>query len=450
VRIKVRLLVPVFAVLWGGASCAASSQSQSATTLPTGFWFWKDSSANIGLQGGAVDVLFVHVGTIAQSGFGDWHAYGVLPDRLPAAGEYWIVFRFERQRAPDLAAVPRLAGTVAELLATAKRRGLQLAGVQLDIDCPTAALPKYAGFLKELRRRLPSGVQISITALLDWFRDGTAVGSVIQEVDEFVPQFYDLAVSGAHESGTAIAARFEAAQWAPRFNRFKKRFRVGFSTFGRSRIIRKERGRSRYEYVGYRDLTPLDIAVDPAFALQTTRNEANELILSYQATKRTRIDSNDFNAGDVVQFTLATPETVRDAVESVRRLHGYFAGVVFFRWPTQYETLVLQPAEVLRAAGVADVARQSISIETVDGACAAVNCVDVYLSGADPLSPNPSRYRIRSSVEFEYFLPEERVPIRMAAPDMLELSLPPYGGRGRLYLGRAVTSTLANFSAEQD
>ena len=32
------------------------------------------------------------------------------------------------------------------------------------------------------------------------------------------------------------------------------------------------------------------------------------------------------------------------------------------------------------------------------------------------------------------------MPVRMTGPSQLELSLPPYCGRGRMYLGRAVTA----------
>ena len=37
----------------------------------------------------------------------------------------------------------------------------------------------------------------------------------------------------------------------------------------------------------------------------------------------------------------------------------------------------------------------------VNGHCAAVECMDVYLVGAEPFSPHPLRYRIRTSVELE-------------------------------------------------
>jgi hypothetical protein len=41
------------------------------------------------------------------------------------------------------------------------------------------------------------------------------------------------------------------------------------------------------------------------------------------------------------------------------------------------------------------------------------------------------------------------VPVRMAGPTILEVSLPPYGGQGRMLLGRAVTKIRAEFHIEE-
>jgi hypothetical protein len=203
--------------------------------------------------------------------------------------------------------------------------------------------------------------------------------------------------------------------------------------------------------VYFRDLTMLDIATNPAFNLQTTRSNANELVLNYRLTRKHQIGYNRFEPGDAVQFILSTPDGVRAAVDSARRMRGYCAGVVFFRWPGWDESLALQPDEVLSAAGLAPQAQKKpASIHLVDGHCAAVNCADVYLVDATRLSPKPIRYRIRSSTELEYFLPEEKVPIKMASPSGLELSLPPYCGRSRLFLGRAVTTARTEFTVEEE
>ena len=111
----------------------------------------------------------------------------------------------------------------------------------------------------------------------------------------------------------------------------------------------------------------------------------------------------------------------------------------------------MQPDEVLIAAGLATQDRpKSNMIRTVDGGCAAVKCMDLHLENANPFSPRPARYRISSSIELEYFLPEANMPVRMVGPSQLELSLPPYCGRGSMYIGRAVTATPAEFTVEEE
>ncbi len=441
---------------FGLCGCGGALRSQQPPPKwTTGFWFWQGSSSLASSIAEPLDVLYFHAGEI-NKGYPrePWSVWGMLPEKLPAAREYWLVFRFDSQAVPDLEAAPLLARKVSQLRAEAQQRHLNVAGVQLDIDSPTRSLRQYGSFLHEVRKTLPSGIGISITALLDWFRDGTAIADVVKEVDEFVPQFYDLNAPSRYTGGEAITAKFDGARWGPVFNRFGKRFRVGISSFGRARFVPKgvppQRVSFRIAGLFFADLTPLDIAGDPAFSLQTSRNEANELVLTYRASRKVHIGYNDIESDDGLQFILPTPETIRAAVDSAKRIRGYCAGVVFFRWPASNETLAMLPEEVLAAAGAGPQPAKQDSLELADGSCAAVNCTDVFLLDANPLRPKPVRFRIHSSIALEYFLPEVKVPIKMAGPSDLELSLPPYAGRRRMYLGRVVTLKHAEFTVQEE
>ena len=88
----------------------------------------------------------------------------------------------------------------------------------------------------------------------------------------------------------------------------------------------------------------------------------------------------------------------------------------------------MQPDEVLEAAGAAAGRREENRVQVVDGGCAAVHCVDVYLDSAGPLAPQPVRFRIRASTPLDYFLPERNMPVHLAGASELEISLPPYCG----------------------
>jgi hypothetical protein len=413
----------------------------------TGFWFWEGSNAKPPAESTPVDVVFFQAGTMDVDNFGQWHAYGKLPGGLPEAKEYWLVMRSERQDVPDGGVIPRLVQTISDVTTEARRKNLNLVGVQLDIDSPTGSLDAYAHFLFDLRKALPPGIQISITALLDWFREGTDIAFVLNEADEFVPQFYDLADPRSREG--AIAAKIDATRWAPIFNRFERRYRIGISTFGRARALPYEKDTQSTYVSVFSDLTPLQVARNPNFKMATRTSAAGEVVLTYRASKATRIGYNDFTAGSGFEFILPTPEVVQSAVRSSKQFGGYAAGVVFFRWPAMGESLALQPRDVLELVQLKAQVSPHPETETMDGSCAAVSCVDVFLNGTPPLSPRSARYRIHISGDLEYFLPASEAPVRLIGRRELEVALPPYCACGALTLGRAVSNEPVRFTVAE-
>ena len=342
---------------------------------------------------------------------------------------------------------------LAEVRRSASDRGLHVAGLQLDVDSPTRQLPEYAEFLAKVKAALPGGVQLSITGLLDWFKGRTAVASVVQHVDEFVPQFYDADdLSGNGEGTTAISKPFEAGKWGPVFNRFGKRFRIGISTFGRSlyRSAAQSGPNPTTSLATVPDLKQMDVATNDAFQLEPTRLERGNLFLTYRAVKSIRISYGAVEQGDLIQFVLPTRDGVEASIAEVRRVGGHCAGVVCFRWPEFNEGLEMQPDEVLRAAGaLPDSSGQATAVVTVPGHCVSVHCYDLYLFMSGTLSSAATEYRIRTSTSLEYIAPAGPVRLRMTGASELRLQLPPYTGRGRLYLGRAVSSEPARFEVEQ-
>jgi hypothetical protein len=457
--------VPLVLIVWFGlCGCADAPHSQRppVTEWQTGFWYWHSYRAEAARARATPDVLYFHAGKIwkreamryAGSDPEQWYVSQELPESLPQAREYWMVFRAEHAGVPDLSAVGALTDRINSVLVTLRRRKFKVVGVQLDIDTPTAHLPQYAAFLREVRRALPPGMELSITALLDWFRDGTAIAKVVKETDEFVPQFYDVTSAVAADDLTdwrGIGAKIDAAQWSGRFNRFGKRYRIGVSTFGRARYVPKSdapQSGSRGVRL-YSDLTPADVSGNAGFSLQTSRSKANELVLSYRPTREVRIGYNDFQPGDLIQFVLPTPESVREAVGSARRMGGQCAGVLFFRWPASNETLVMQPDDALAAAGPTRGEKKIARVDVISKHCAAVSCVDLYLTDTAAFVAKPVRYRIRSSAELEYFLPGDRMPVRMAGPSEIEVTVPPYSGGSRMLLGRAVSTAPVEFRLEE-
>ena len=72
------------------------------------------------------------------------------------------------------------------------QRGNRLAGLQIDFDARTRHLGDYAAFLADLRKRLPPGLRLSVTGLMDWSANGdpAALAGLRGVVDEVVIQTY--------------------------------------------------------------------------------------------------------------------------------------------------------------------------------------------------------------------------------------------------------------------
>jgi hypothetical protein len=86
-------------------------------------------------------------------------------------------------------------GAYRQLLAEAerwRRGGNRLAGIQVDFDAATLRLGTYAGFLRDLRRRMPADLQLSATGLMDWSAgaDPGDLASLTGALDEVVVQTY--------------------------------------------------------------------------------------------------------------------------------------------------------------------------------------------------------------------------------------------------------------------
>ncbi len=115
---------------------------------------------------------------------------GVGPD-LPAlansAKPVRLVVRIEGARGP--LAVPALWAELEPLLARWRAGGVDVAGIEIDHDCATAALDDYASWLRELRDAMPRDLKLSVTALPSWL-ESPALDQVLGAVDDSVLQVH--------------------------------------------------------------------------------------------------------------------------------------------------------------------------------------------------------------------------------------------------------------------
>jgi hypothetical protein len=101
--------------------------------------------------------------------------------------DLWLVLRVE-----TLDWTPLVHARLLAAVARWRAAGNRLVGVQIDFDARTRHLEGYAAFLKDLRGRLPAGMRLGITGLLDWSANGDPRGldALAGVVDEVVLQIY--------------------------------------------------------------------------------------------------------------------------------------------------------------------------------------------------------------------------------------------------------------------
>jgi hypothetical protein len=446
--------VPVLATVL--AAPAADSPRGAGAGWQVGYWAWRTSYQPIAPQAAGeqgVDLLYVDAGEF-RTDLKDGQVpavHLVLPDKLPRAGGYLAVVRLGGTVSPPGALVATLVAGYRSLQLEATRRGCRLIGLQLDYDCPTRRLVDYARFLGELRTALHGDGLLSITALLDWFRPGSAVARVINQVDEYVPQFYDVApLRGARED--AGVARAIGPSWGRVFNALGKPYRVGIASFGRIVAVSRDTQRrtcgDKPPRVQILDDPPLELlARNRLHPLGTTTTPAGETLARYRLDTPGKYLTSCSARGDEIRMIIPTRRSVASAYAAARAMGGWCRGVVFFRWPLVNEAMVLSRSEVegiIAGRGEADAV-----LESEDGYCAAVQCRDLYLRLGDRFPAGPVTYRVHVSRELEYFLPEELLRTTVSGTRTLEVTVPAHAGVPRLFLGRAVTLEPAEYDLER-
>jgi hypothetical protein len=356
---------------------------------------------------------------------------------LPGAGTYVAVRRLE----PSARLTPDLASALVEdyKAIVADSEGARIAGLQIDYDCPTHQLDLYGRFLKQVRRSLPAGSRLSITALLDWFRKRTDVGDVLESVDEFVPQFYD---AGTGRASSGIAEPIDMQKWASVFNSYQVPYRLGLSSFGR--IARRRMDPSGGNTIRFfRDASVLDFAGKPGFSSSASTNSAGERVVRYQVHESIP-DKPELLPGDEIVATLPTQASVRAAYEAARSFGGYCAGIIFFRWPDRSETLALGPDDVRRIVNGETLSAQT-KLEVVPQKCMKRACSDLYLDidGTDVTVDRPMAVRAIGPVEV--FLPGGPLHPVGSGPNRIMFKIPAYSGSERIYLGRTISTAPVRF-----
>ncbi len=167
---------------------------------------------------------------------------------LAATGrKVWLVIRCpvrlaELLRSAETASAARadLAALGRETLAAARSPGVDVAGIQIDFDCPTSGLKDYALLVADLRRAW-SGTPVAITALPTWLvsRD---FAPLARQCDEFILQVHSLELPTTFDQPIILCRADCVGPWAARAARVGVPFRVALPTCG-YRVIFDDAGK---------------------------------------------------------------------------------------------------------------------------------------------------------------------------------------------------------------
>lgn len=168
--------------------------------LELGFWYWHSPldispEETTKLKAEGLNKLFVRAGTFSTDG---GNAVLVIPQtyrRIPDL-ETHLVFNFDAGfvRHFEEFDLDKLSNQASDRIKIqidrAQKLGVKPTGIQLDLDCPTRLLPRYARFVKQIKAGLGKELKWSTTALMSWL--GTAgVETLSKELDFIIPQAYE-------------------------------------------------------------------------------------------------------------------------------------------------------------------------------------------------------------------------------------------------------------------
>jgi len=336
----------------------SAPRTWAAAETPVAFWAWRTQApASDEISQTGATRLFLRAGQF-DSARGEVRRIRAVEGKLPDAIEIHLVYnatrdllaRFETIEPPALARI--VAETFAADLDRAARDGACVAGLQLDLDVPTRLLPRYATVLRLLRAGLPQGVKLSITGLPTWM-DSPHIGSLLDEVDFWTPQFYGWVIPDRIDKLIPISSPATVRQAVVRARELDRPFYAGLAAYGYA-VLYSPEGKL-LEVRG--DLDPALVAGHSQFELTESRpfdnQPAAEWRTVYRALGDTVLDGLVVRRGDQLMLDAPSAATLRASARAVREEAGErLLGISVFRLPGAGDPTTLTAAEI--AAALAD------------------------------------------------------------------------------------------------
>ena len=324
-------------------------------------WYWHtpfrlspDDRLRLGRMG--VGTLYVRAGTFSSDGK---RAVAILPQRWETAAPglgVVLTMNFDPGLVSHLEAIPLdgLASDVARGLANARKAAgaVRLEGFQLDVDCPTRLLPRYADLLRRVRRKVEG--PFSITALPTWLASREMKG-LAEAVDFVVPQFYENRTGRTVVDLEPVSDPAALRRGLLRLRNLGIPFRAGLSAYGHA-LLYDPKGRLAGMYRG---LSPEDALRHPALRPEEEGPLEGERRLVLRAVAP---DSGGRGLGARIAYVLPTAESLRRQLAVYREDAPPNAlGTILYRFPEPGEAMAL-PLPAVEAALRGRLARQGLRV----------------------------------------------------------------------------------------
>lgn len=330
--------------------------------VPVAFWAWRtavptDDEVQRAFAATNARALFLRAGQFDIIG-GEPKRIRPAAGKLPKTPELHLVYNGTRKLLSELERIEtkRFAGVVADTYRSDRSRasedGVEISGLQLDLDVPTRLLPRYAELLKRVRELLPANAALSITGLPTW-ADSADIQAVLEAVDFWTPQCYGGSIPTRLTERIPISSPKEVERMVVKARKLEKPFYAGLAAYGYA-ILYGKNG----ELIELRgDIDAASVAANKDFDLVDARNFSTtspdgQMRHEYRANTEVVLDGLIVKRGETLVFDQPTPESLRAAARAVRENAGdLLIGICVFRIPTEADKTTLSIEEITAALG---------------------------------------------------------------------------------------------------
>lgn len=341
--------MPMLGALLSSSACRHSAPPP-LPDLPIAYWHWSETAyfsedENALLESIGVEELFIRCSSVELAEGKPRRSSRVTLGYEPPRQPIHLVVRFEPSVVEGFenASIQELADLLVDIWKAGLKdcAGLEVRGLQVDFDCPSRLLSRYAELLKLVREGIGDDPQLSIGALPTWFIEGKA-DPLLPEVDFVAAQFYEGSYGRTIDTYLPIASAEQIKQGVQALEESGEPYWAGIACYGRGLL---------YDDEG----NLLDVMASPAPSELLDRDSVTVVATDVSGFS-TLIRLEEQTARGRRQMIIDTPngEGMVKQMDAVRQMRPKNCrGIVMFRYPELREEYALSLVEVRnRLAGI--------------------------------------------------------------------------------------------------